>query len=1164
MAQAVKVVPGGAPGLITPFYEGPTYSGDGQAGSSGNGGNGANGGNGGDGGNGGNGGTVAVSNVQALQTTGLSYASGILAQSFGAIGGVGGAVGIAGVGGLGYVDTGSPHTYCLGVGSIVKTDPFVISDCVIHYGSLTVPPGTNGTAGAAGLTAGMASFVAGNGGLVQVTNSGAIATQGSYSDGITAISAGGLVGLPGVNSNRLLWDGPTLNAQDSSAAAAIINSSAGAITTQGHHAIGLNALSLGVGSGSAGAVTVGNGTSLLIPGSAISTQGVYAYGISAVSQTYAGAASLTGSAKDVSVTNWGAITTASDNAIGINALSKGVGSSASGTAPVQAGAVTVVNGASIATRGHDATGINAVSMTYAGTGSRGSASNVNVTNSGVITTQGRTTVSSTAVDNTAAGIFARSYALNGNSGGVTISNSNSVATAGLNAHAIMATTAAPSGNTGAISITATGANSIATSGASASAIYAKTSASGTAGAIDINIAAPVTVSASADSTTTILTSAIGGSSAGNISITSAGTIRAGTNSTAIAVEGGANNTIVNTGLIEAGVGGRGIDMFNGGGNNTITNTGTIKTGDIFDYVIRTDNVGTLVINNNAGGLIVGSIDPGTITLNNAFGATYLSGKEINLGIASDPLNTFYNSGVFSPGDIGAVMSPGIPANGRVELTGNYNQSATGNYIVGFQYIPNVTGVAKANLADQVHVTGTATLAGLVTIADVSSGGGPQPGTRSTLIMYADGGLTSTATLNPLMLVGSGTGPSTTAVFRPSLSTSALADPTLSQVAPYPVTPGNGLYLNYSVDYNPAGLTPNQSSVGAAVNLIQAYGAPAYQPVAQALLLAPDVKTLGDIYDLLSGEGTIASQQATFTAQSAFSGAVLDHAGQNLDCDEREPACRKRWHVWSQSTFNRSDLSGTYNEAASSTTFGSLTLGADYKADANIVLGFAIGGMSPSFSVPGRQATGGSTGASLALYAMARSDFGTYAKGMGNFGVMNNWVRRMAYRTAVQGSFMSQTWGGTLEVGQRIGGKSFSITPFGGMQITRLHQDAYSESDSVWGNYFFSHHQNSAPVFAGLQMNASFVAENGMSYAPSVRAQWVRETDRNRWVKAESLAARGFPWEVAGTKAPKDVLKIDGGVTVGLTDAMKFRGSYTSDVSRQTRSHGLSLRGDVTF
>lgn len=147
-----------------------------------------------------------------------------------------------------------------------------------------------------------------------------------------------------------------------------------------------------------------------------------------------------------------------------------------------------------------------------------------------------------------------------------------------------------------------------------------------------------------------------------------------------------------------------------------------------------------------------------------------------------------------------------------------------------------------------------------------------------------------------MLVGEGTAPSTTAVFHPSISTVAHNDLTLSQVAPGSVPQGQGLYLNYTVDCNPAGLTRNQSSVGAAVNLIQAYGAPAYQPVAQTLLLAPDVKTLGGIYDLLSGEGTVASQQATFTAQAAFSGAVLDHAGENLDCDEKKPACKNRWRV----------------------------------------------------------------------------------------------------------------------------------------------------------------------------------------------------------------------------------------------------------------------------
>jgi outer membrane autotransporter protein len=258
------------------------------------------------------------------------------------------------------------------------------------------------------------------------------------------------------------------------------------------------------------------------------------------------------------------------------------------------------------------------------------------------------------------------------------------------------------------------------------------------------------------------------------------------------------------------------------------------------------------------------------------------------------------------------------------------------------------------------------------------------------------------------------------------------------------------------------------------------------------------------------------------------------------------------------------MSGNFNEAASRSSFGGLTLGADYKADSNVILGFAIGGMSPSFSVPNRKASGGASGGNIALYAMARSDFGTYVKGMATGGVFNNWERRMAYHTAVQGSFMSHTWGGTVEVGQRIGGGAFSVTPFAGVQANRLHQNTYSESDPVWGNYYFAHYQSSVPVFAGLQVNASVVAENGITFAPSFRAQWVRETERNRSIQAESLAARGFPWNVVGTKAPQDVLKLDGGLTIGLSDTLKFKGAYNSEVSRQSRSHNWSLRGDYTF
>jgi outer membrane autotransporter protein len=432
-----------------------------------------------------------------------------------------------------------------------------------------------------------------------------------------------------------------------------------------------------------------------------------------------------------------------------------------------------------------------------------------------------------------------------------------------------------------------------------------------------------------------------------------------------------------------------------------------------------------------------------------------------------------------------------------------------------------------------------------------------------LIMYADGGLTSTATLNPQMLVNGITAPSTTAVFTPSISTTPLADPTLSQISPGVATVGDGLYLNFTLNYNPAGLTPNQSNVGAAVNLIQAYGAPAYEPVAQQIFLAPTLTALGTIYNLLSGEGTAAAQQATFEAQSSFLGAVFDHAGESLNCNRKDPTCKRRWRAWSQSSASRLDVAGNYNSASSRVSSFGQTVGADYRIQPGLAVGFALGGMWPQFQAPDRETSGNGSGVNFAIYGMAQSpQGGSYLKGAVSFGVLDNRENRMAFMTPVQGSYGSQIGGGMIEFGKRFESALFSLTPFTGAQISRLHQDAYAESDPVWGNYFFAHDQTSAPVFVGLQLDSTFVTDHGVAIQPILRAQWLHETETNRWIEAQSLAAPGFPWTSVGTSAPSDVAKVDLGVKARLTDALTLKAAFNAEFAGGAHSIGgfLAING----
>ena len=133
----------------------------------------------------------------------------------------------------------------------------------------------------------------------------------------------------------------------------------------------------------------------------------------------------------------------------------------------------------------------------------------------------------------------------------------------------------------------------------------------------------------------------------------------------------------------------GTAVLGGNGNETVNNTGTI-TGTI------NFNAGTDTFNNNAGGIFDS-------------GAT----------VASDTVN---NTGTWRPRGAGTT--------GATNVTGNVNQLAGGNTII------DVDNDGSTN--DQIAVTGTAALAGTITINLVNST--PADGTTIT-VLTATGGVT---------------------------------------------------------------------------------------------------------------------------------------------------------------------------------------------------------------------------------------------------------------------------------------------------------------------------------------------------------------------------------------------------------------------------------------
>jgi outer membrane autotransporter protein len=165
---------------------------------------------------------------------------------------------------------------------------------------------------------------------------------------------------------------------------------------------------------------------------------------------------------------------------------------------------------------------------------------------------------------------------------------------------------------------------------------------------------------------------------------------------------------------------------------------------------------------------------------------------------------------------------------------------------------------------------------------------------------------------------------------------------------------------------------------------------------------------------------------------------------------------------------------------------------------------------------------------------------------------------------VQGSYGSQIGGGLVEFGKRFTNPLFSLTPFGGAQVTRLHQDAYAEANPVWGNYFFSHDQTSAPIFLGLQLDSMFVTDRGIAIGPILRAQWLHETHTNRWIEAQSLAAPGFPWTSVGTSAPSQITKLDLGVRARVNRALTLKGAVNTEFAGGAHSIGGYLAVNCAY
>jgi uncharacterized protein YhjY with autotransporter beta-barrel domain len=883
---------------------------------------------GGQGGTGDNGGVVKVTNSGVVATTGESQANAIYAQS---IGGGGGDAGVA-TAASGSFGQGKNGTYAVALG------------------------GFGGEAG--------------NGGLVQVNNSGSLSTIGGNSTGIVAQSVGGGGGSGGdargfslgfakkaAGTTKATSVNVSIGGQGGAAGEGgqvdVINS--GQILTEGGDSHGVFAQSVGGGGGRGGLIsTQGEEIVTFLD---LANKGEAKGGQIAIGGSGAGG----GNGGAVTVGNSGLIWTKGKDAHGVFAQSVGGGGGDGGSGLAgevsiggqggvagNGGAVTVTNSGTIVTEGALSRGVFAQSV--GGGGGTGGATDYDGPDtysysdalSKTMGEVGKLTAAKDLIDSFSEPAWGISIGGTGGSAGnggtVTVDNSGAIYTSGRLSHGVMAQSVGGGGGTGGEG-TITGVGQIVFSGVGGSAgdggdvivtnsgliqtegfgaygIFAQSigGGGGVAGDVSLGIASWGDFSAYggedysdyADMSINPLDGY--GGNGGDVTVTNTGNIvLLGAGSVGIfaqSVGGGGGLFGSGLGLSFAGsLGGTGdagtvTVIQNGniwaGGQNGIGAFFQSQAGDVpaagshslaapaalgaaATPTYAAADINATLNGDVHGGSVYGKgvfVDGGknnVITLNGVVTA------DSNLAILATTGNDtiISNKGVIGNIDLGrgtnafrntatstlltldyvklngglltndGVLTPG--GNGLVQVSsveGDFKQTGTGVFLADL----DLGKTGKAGEIDRLDITGSLDLKGKF-VLQIADPGHILPGDHTAAILNGSGVVTATG----LQLVAP-----------------------VSSIAMFELkTTADDLNLHYVVDFSPAGFNANRTSVGDHINNIQLAGSTnAFAPVAAELFWEPSQTKLADYYDSFSAETYAAQVAVTNFAIAGFTDSMM--------------------------------------------------------------------------------------------------------------------------------------------------------------------------------------------------------------------------------------------------------------------------------------------------
>jgi len=380
----------------------------------------------------------------------------------------------------------------------------------------------------------------------------------------------------------------------------------------------------------------------------------------------------------------------------------------------------------------------------------------------------------------------------------------------------------------------------------------------------------------------------------------------------------------------------------------------------------------------------------------------------------------------------------------------------------------------------------------------------------------------------------------------------------------------------------SGLTPNQKAVADALTANFSGSVTGNAATLYSNLFAA---TSVGVFDQLSGQGTSATQGATFFSGSMFMSllgqtpfgtagtpaAPLGYAAADTHPAARfirlksENAVARRWQAWARGFGGTRSVDGESNPGtfANQTRAGGGAVGLIYRADPDLLIGGAVGISQSHFKVDDLATNGDLTTGHVGLHAAKRWG-ARYASAALTYAHTANDTTRtitgVGPAETATGRFGSDMLAGRMEMGWRHDLGRMAVTPFGAVQYSELWQRGYAEGSTtstgapgVLGLSYAAQAIASFPLTLGAQIDARLALINGQVLTPYARLAWVHEFKPDSRIDASFISVPGAAFTVAGARSARDAAQINAGAKLALNATTALTASLNSEVSERSRT-----------